>query len=190
MAAFNKDTFIKGELQKLIKQFGVKTIVETGTFHGASTLEFITIVKNVFTLECNSRYFQEAKPRLEKAGIITIKGDSSHELASVIKGKYGQFHPPALFYLDAHWYRHNPLLDELRILAMNKMNKCSIAIHDFKVPGKKFGYDRFHDGTEYTYEFIKKSVDKIYGVNKYKYHYNEKANGACRGIIFIYPAGT
>lgn len=188
MSAFNSDTFIKGELDKLIKKFGVKTIVETGTYRGHTTLEFAKLVKTVFTIETNEKYYSEAVKNFVKSkNIIAIKGNSQLELKRVVDGFYGIFNQPALFYLDAHWYKYNPLLDELKLIANKKLNKCLIAIHDFKVPGKNFGFDRFSDGSEYTYEFIKKHIENIYGVGKFEYHYNEKADGAHRGIIFIYP---
>ncbi len=188
MSAFNSDTLIKGELDKLIKKFGVKTLVETGTYRGHTTQEFSKMVPTVFTIELNEKYYAEAVRGFAKfRNIISIRGSSHLEMKKIIEGFYGKFVQPALFYLDAHWYKYNPLLDELKVIANYGLKNCLIAIHDFKVPGKNFGFDKFSDGTEYTFEFIKKSVENIYGIGGYEYHYNEKANGANRGIIFIYP---
>ena len=188
MSAFNSDTFIKGELEKLVKKFGVKTIVETGTYKGHTTVEFAKLVSKVFTIEINDHYYQMAqKEFVGKNNIVSIRGSSPTAMLNIIKGHHGDFEKPSLFYLDAHWYKYNPLLDELKILATQKMKQCLIAIHDFKVPNKDFGFDKFSNGTAYTYEFIQKSVENIYGVGKFEYHYNEQADGAKRGIIFIYP---
>jgi len=108
-------------------------------------------------------------------------------MKNVISGMFGKFVQPALFYLDAHWYKYNPLLDELAVLYKNKLKNCLVVIHDFKVPNTNFGFDKFSDGSEYSYEFIKKHIENIYGVNGFEYHYNKQADGAHRGIIFIYP---
>ena len=94
---------------------------------------------------------------------------------------------PVFFYLDAHWYNYNPLLDELKVIAKYNMNKSVIAIHDFKVPGKDFGYDKFPDGKDYAWSNIQKYIEDIYGKNKYDVMYNEKTSGVNRGIIFIIP---
>lgn len=187
MPPFNSDTFIKGELEKLIEKFGVKTIVETGTHNGSTTIEFIKMVPNVFTIEINEQYYQSVQKELKQNKIIPIHGSSQIEIVNIAKCVYGKFEHPVLFYLDAHWYKYNPLLDELKAIANLGIKNCLIAIHDFKVPGKDFGYDKFSDGTEYTYGFIQKSIEAIYGVGNFDYHYNEKADGAKRGIIFIYP---
>lgn len=188
--AFNGDRFIKIELAILCNKFNVKTIVETGTFKGGSTLEFCSLADKVFTIEINKTYY-ETNTKLfqqhEQLPITAIQGTSPIEMRKIVKGVYGKFTSPALFYLDAHWHKYNPLLDELKVIKELKLKDCLIAIHDFKVPGKKFGYDRFSDGTEYTFDFIKKSIEQIYGVDGYSYHYNSEAEGANRGIIFIYP---
>lgn len=188
MSAFNSDTFIKGEIEQLVKKFNVKAIVETGTYKGDTTLEFSKLVKQVFTIEISEPYYSEALTKFVKSkNIVSIKGTSPMEMEKIISGLYGKLLRPTLFYLDAHWYKYNPLLDELKVLSKLKMSDCLIAIHDFKVPGTDFGFDNFSDGTEYTYEFIKKYIEHIYGVDKYEFHYNTQADGAHRGIIFIYP---
>jgi len=186
---FNGDSFIKGELVKLVEKFGVKTIVETGTFHGGTTMEFCKIVNKVFTIEINETYYKGAVEVFSKnkLPITAVKGTSPVEMEKIIKGIYTKIEKPILFYLDAHWHKYNPLLDELAVISKFKLNNSLIAIHDFKVPGKNFGFDKFSDGTEYTFEFIKKHVERIYGLDGYSYHYNEQADGANRGIIFIYP---
>jgi len=83
-----------------------------------------------------------------------------------------------------------PLLDELETIAKYELLPV-IAIHDFKVPGGGLGFDAYN-GQEYTFEWIKPKIDKIYSFKNrgYKHYYNtpEKACGAMRGIIYIVPA--
>jgi len=62
-----------------------------------------------------------------------------------------------------------------------------IAIHDFKVPGKAFGFDKAGNN-DYEWSCIKDKIKAIYNngdENNYHYYYNDKAAGSCRGIIYI-----
>ena len=92
-----------------------------------------------------------------------------------------------MFYLDAHWYDHCPLKNELQLI--KKFNlKPIITIHDFFVPGsKKLGYDSYN-GQSFTYEWLKEDLDAIYD-KKYSYFYNNDidSEGAMRGIIYVFP---
>ena len=38
---------------------------------------------------------------------------------------------------------------------------------------------------QFTFEWIKKHVDRIFGINGYDIEYNDMAEGAKRGIIYI-----
>lgn len=184
--SFNGDTLIQAEIKKLINDFGIKTIIETGTYQGDTTLDFATMVSKVFTIEVNQTYFNtNLKKFINKHNIKSIRGSSPPIIEQIIKGNFGAVDVPILFYLDAHWHAYNPLLDELKMIHHLKL-KPVIAIHDFKVPNKDFGFDKFSDGSEYTWEFIEKNIRQIYG-DKFSYHYNEEASGSYRGIIFITP---
>jgi hypothetical protein len=89
-----------------------------------------------------------------------------------------------LLFLDAHWEASCPLLDELAAIAESGM-KPIIAIHDFKVPNKDFGFDSYN-GQDYTWDWIAPSIEKIYGKD-FKHYYNTVAEGAKRGCVFIEP---
>jgi predicted O-methyltransferase YrrM len=187
MNGFNSDNFIKNEIENLIKKFDIKSVVETGTYYGQTTAEFSKMVDKVFTIEINEIYYLKAKDLFAKEkinNIISIVGSSPLEIKKIFTNN--SFKSPALFYLDAHWYNYNPLIDELKEIANANIKNSIIVIHDFKVPGKNFGFDKFPDGKEYTFDNIKKQIENIYG-NNYGYHYNTEVEGACRGIIFIYP---
>ena len=66
------------------------------------------------------------------------------------------------------------------------MKNSIIAIHDFKVPGEDFGFDKFPDGRLYEWKEIANHVKVIYGEDGFKYYYNEKVSGSNRGVIFIH----
>ena len=67
-----------------------------------------------------------------------------------------------------------------------RYEKAFIAIHDFFNPlDLSLGFDTYN-GQRLDYEYIKESLEKIYP-NGYTYYYNEKADGARRGVIYILP---
>jgi len=184
--AFNGDMYIMNEFIKIIKLFNIKTIVETGTNIGNTTLALSNIVNDVVTIEKNEIYYSDAKIKLQKCNNVRMYlGSSPNVLNSILN----YLVKPIMFYLDAHWYKYNPLIDELKTIHKMKIIPC-IAIHDFKVPGRSdLGYDKFPDGSDYEFKNIKNYVDKIYGnEDNYNYYYNDKkAIGSMRGIIYITP---
>jgi hypothetical protein len=186
MKGFNGDSYIKNELNKLINKFGIKTIFETGTYMADSTKEFSTMAEIVFTIENNENYYNKSLIELSNYNNVRIiKGSSPLVIKELFNSPV--FNMPVLFFLDAHWYSYNPLIDELKEIARTGTINNVIAIHDFKVPNKDFGFDTFPDGTEYKFEIIKPAIDAIYGRDNYHYYYNEVAEGSNRGIIYIHP---
>lgn len=186
MKGFNGDENIKNELSKLIKLFNISTIVETGTYMADTTKLFSRMAPYVFTIENNENYYNKSAKELNSLNNVkAIKGNSPAVLKEIFLNP--DFKLPALFYLDAHWYNYNPLLDELKEISKAGIIQCVIAIHDFKVPGKDFGYDCFPDGTPYTIDSIKNLLGGIYGTDNYSYYYNNTAEGSYRGIIYIHP---
>lgn len=180
LIAFEGDTFIPEEILRLKEQFGLSDCVETGTQFGASTQWFCENFASVVSVEADSGFLWIAKQRLQSfENIILIEALSQDALPSITKSD-------ALYYLDAHGCAVGgcPLKQELQILADANVQNIVIAIHDFKVPNTDFGYD------EYDYplsiEEIRPYIKKIFKAPKW--HYNQEANGAYRGIIYIYES--
>jgi len=184
---FEGDTFLKERIQKLIEQYGIKTIVETGTFKGSTTVQFANMVDTVYTTEVNPEYYAEATKKFLDKSIENIQHNlgSSVDILPKILPSIPQ-PQVVLFFLDAHWGPNNPLLEELQIIADHKLQPV-IAIHDFKVPGHpELGYDTY-GGQDYEWEWIKDKVEIIYGKDGYQVSYNAEAVGMKRGVIFITP---
>lgn len=179
--AFEGDTYIKEELIKLRDKFGLKLCVETGTQYGSTTLELDRIFKSVVTIEADKSLCEVAVQRFEHTDILLLCG-LSDKILQIFK-----FKDNILYYLDAHGGKTGgcPLKEELILITINNHKNVCIAIHDFKVPGKDFGFDTFDD-FELRYEEIEPYLKMIYE-DRFDYHYNTEANGARQGIIFIYP---
>jgi hypothetical protein len=180
--AFNGDPFILEEFKKLIKNFNLRYIIETGTFEGDTTLALACIASHVHTIELNPKYLAIAKEKLKDlSNIYFYQGSSPEVLNDMLKGAENNI----LFFLDAHWNSYNPLLDELKMIKKHNL-KPVIAIHDFKVPGKPFGFDTY-GGQDYDWEWIESAIKDIYGAEGFTFWYNSEAQGAQRGIIYIVP---
>lgn len=182
---FEGDHFLADKVKSLIDQFGITWAIETGTYRGATTIRLSEWVERVDTIEINGENFAITNQKLKKTPNAFVHlGSSDDVLLAILFGMDGQKN--VLFYLDAHWNEHNPLLEELSIIADHKI-KPVIVIHDFKVPGHpELGFDSY-GGQDYEWEWIKESVEKIYGVDGYNIEYNSEATGAKRGVIFITP---
>lgn len=176
---FEGDSFIPQEILKLKERFNLKTCVETGTQYGATTKALCEIFDKVITVEADKKYFDTAQENLGGYGVRMWLGKSQDVLGGIDEDN-------ALYYLDAHGCEIGgcPLKEELFILHLKKHSNICIAIHDFKVPGKDFGFDVYD--YELCFEEIKDLLPAIYP-NGYDYHYNTQADGAYRGIIYIYP---
>ena len=87
MEPFNGDHFIEKKFLKLRDEYGIKTIVETGTCLGSSTIFFAKHFENVITIEANMEYQTIAINRCAKEKINNVQflfGDSSKILLGAL----------------------------------------------------------------------------------------------------------
>lgn len=189
---FAGDIHMEGEMLKLRDQFGIGQVFETGTCYGSTTLWFAAHFKAVATIELNPTYGAIARTRLDAyvkenpdAGEVDLLlGDSGVKLAELLAQGTGNI--PSLFFLDAHFEEHCPLLQELAAIAEAHLRPV-IVIHDFQVPGRPdLGYDTW-EGQPFRFGWIRPSLDRIYGANGYGHYFNSMATGAKRGVIYIHP---
>jgi len=188
---FEGDPHVFPVLQKLVAEHKLQYAIETGTFFGNTTVRFTQLGLPVATIESQPKQFAAAFKNLKNKGfnvdkyqqsaIWMVNAHSQNVLGEVIK-QCG--FDRILFYLDAHWESHLPLLNELDHIANANIYPV-IVIHDFFVPIKDFGFDTYH-GQRLDFDFIKEKLDKVYPEG-YSYFYNEVAEGHKRGLIFIYP---
>ena len=184
MEPFNGDHFIEKKFLQLRDKYGIKTVVETGTCLGSSTLFFAKHFENVITIEANLEYQAIAIHRCAKEefkNIQFILGDSSNILFDSIR-KLGN--ETVMFFLDAHWGNNCPLIAELQQIEQTTIDPV-IAIHDFYTGDERLGFDSIH-GQRFEYEWILPTVSTI-GYFETEYNTFEKSTGAKRGIIYLSP---
>jgi predicted O-methyltransferase YrrM len=183
-----EDKFVFEEFQKLIQEFDIKKIVETGTYYGWSSIVLSKFNLPVKTIEYSEENYKVAQKNLSDKNIENVEvilGSSSEVLDIIL-----QENEENLFlFLDAHWYDYWPIHDELNV-CIRKNIKPVIAIHDFFVPNEygqgKFGFDKYKE-QKLDFDYIKNHLSKIYGENKFEYHYNDKIDCVDSGLIYIYP---
>ena len=179
--AINGDKIARNKFQQLIEQHKIKTVIETGTYHGVTTEWLASIVDTVHTIELDPRYYETAKLKLEDLANVSMHFGSSPDILRKIMPVIEK---PIFFFLDAHWGPYCPMLDELRVIP--RESNPVIAIHDFLVPGTTLGYD-IYQGKPFSLDYIEGLLPRLYS-NGYVTQYNdETAEGARRGIVYISP---
>jgi len=189
-----KDKYAVAKVKELIKNYGVRTVVETGTWQGEGALGFSSLMDNVYTIEINLDYFKESQENIKRAGynqlgvtsiyvkgtkkITFLLGNSPEVMESIIEW----LEEPILFFLDAHWLEYWPLLDELKVI--RRRPNSLIIIDDFKVPGKPFGYDTYH-GKRLDWNLLNEHLAAINP--DYRIFFNKEASGDYRGILYAVP---
>ena len=120
----------------------VSAIVETGTYRGTTTAFMAqSCDRPVFTVEAQARFLYYAKLNLRSLASVRFSlGDSRDFLRDLANDtlvpKKGVF-----FYLDAHWEKDLPLLEEIELICTH-WSEPIIMVDDFEVPddpGYAFG---------------------------------------------------
>jgi len=172
---FEGDSFIPVEILAIRDRLKITTVIETGTQFGSTTKWLGQHFKTVATIEADPAFIDQSGDNLSAKNIALHIGLSQEVLPNVlVKG--------AMYYLDAHGCEIGgcPLKEELSILAGSQPK--AIVIHDFKVPDKDFGFDAYD--YELKIEEIEHLLPAIFPKG-YEIKYNDQADGACRGIIYI-----
>jgi hypothetical protein len=81
------------------RHFGLRTFVETGTYHGDTTAAVADLFDRCVTIELSQHLHEAARARFAAIDKIEcLRGDSAVLVREVVKNLSG----PALFWLDAH----------------------------------------------------------------------------------------
>lgn len=178
--AFEGDQFIWQEITALIKKWDIRTIIETGTEYGVTTARLSCSGLPVFTIECDLDKYNSRWRDLAKLGIVPLFGYSDLLIEPILRSI--PVHHRILFYLDAHSNAGSPIRGELKSIQEHCIWPPVIVIHDCKVPNRDFGHDVYDDGTELTLDYFKDLLTW-----PHKFYYNDKAEGARRGVLYITP---
>ena len=179
---FNGDGYAAAEVLRLKEKHGIMDVVETGTCYGSTAMFFAEHFDRVYTFEVHEPTYQIAVHRLHRYENVTYLHISSPDGVEMILPEV-----PTIYFLDAHWGNVCPLHSELKAIARHRCNPV-IMIHDWQVPGRPdLGHDHFPDGRPFELSAIIGQLDAIYGVGGWDHHFNDKAEGAKRGILYVEP---
>jgi hypothetical protein len=178
--AFGRDPILEETLRNLVRQEGIQTVVETGTWRGYTAKRFADFVPTVHTIEANEALRYQAVKNVE-GKCVCHEGISFEVMRYLIP----TIKKPALYYLDAHWERDWPLLAEIKTIARLDPGPALIVIHDCQVPDHpEFGFDSY-GGQPLNLEYVLPALKLL----KWKWLpvYNSEAEGHKRGVLFVVP---
>lgn len=180
MKAFENDTLLWAEITRLVREFKIESVIETGTEYGGTAIALSQMVSQVITCDVERKW--ESLPD----NVEFILGDSRHVLPDAIKWARS----PILFYLDAHNPNVDeecPLSEELEQISKSLDVPPVLVIHDALVPEHpELGYATYR-GIPISYDAIHTQLDSIYHGGYYSHYHNSEALGAKRGVLFIIP---
>lgn len=196
--SFGKDKVMVDTLLKLKEKFNYNIFVETGTGMGWTIKTLQPYFKKIYSCEINQSLWVNYDLFINNSK-IEIKLGSSIEWLPIFFNEIGDDN--FFLYLDAHNLETNPILDELRIVSEFNF-KPIIIIHDFD-NGKQFLHNStknlsiknktllgdFHAPIPLDFNFVKDSIDNIYGKDKYIFETNTRCEeGKVEvGCAYFYP---
>jgi predicted O-methyltransferase YrrM len=165
------------------QSYHIDTVVETGTYLGASSAIFSLFYNEVHTIEVDPSTFELAKENLNNFKNTHCYLGNSKDLIGVILNQLQD--KRVLFYLDAHWHTEFPLLKEIETIAHTHRDNCIIVIDDFKVPNRPdIEYDIYPEG-QCSLEYIKNSLDLVF--SEYSTHFIIPKNKKSRAKFIAIP---
>lgn len=144
-------------VREVIDACRIEQIVETGTHLGYTADWFAQLGPRVTTVELNPRWFEVSRLRLRKYGHVRVIEGRSIEVLRDLVNEAGSRERRIFFYLDAHWFEHLPLAEELVLIARH-FPKAVILIDDFQVPDDPgYGFDDYGSGKRISLEYVANS---------------------------------
>lgn len=188
---FNGDNYVCREFLNLKEKYKINVAVETGSCLYSSTSWFADNFDRVYTVEINQEFARHGVHKVShKSNVHVFIADSVNWLASVLPNHIKP-EDQCIYFLDAHWGDHCPLIDEILNLSCISQKPPVIVIHDFYTGDESLGYDTYKN-QPFTWDWIKSSVDVLeqkFGV-KYSHYFNTESEGARRGLVYIVPEIT
>ena len=142
-------------INQLADRFGLKTLVETGTYYGDMVEAMKRRFSRIYSIELSKELCERAAKRFRAdRHVMIIQGDSGAELGKLVR----RIDQPALFYLDGHYSggitaqgaKWTPIYEELSHI-FDHDPRHVIVIDDARC----FGRDPDYPSLEALREFIR-----------------------------------
>jgi hypothetical protein len=147
--------------EELLKKYRFSCIVETGT-HVGETTGYMSVKSKlpVYSSEINPNVFALARMRLKNISGIHLHNSDSREFINELSANPEMVRNETFFYLDAHWGKDCPLVEEIGQIA-SRWEKFVMMIDDFQVPGDDgYGYDRYSAFHKMNISLIRSTMAK------------------------------
>lgn len=177
LTPFEGDRFLFSKVAYLCAKYKVASIVETGTQFGATTRALALLAPQVVTVER-----EPIRLTWLPDNVLPLCLSSDKALDLIIPN----LKRPSLFFLDAHGPQGTVILEELGVIAYHNIVDSPIVIHDFEVPDKDFGFDKYGDKS-LNREFVASAIQPLLD-DGYTVSFNTEAEGLRRGACFLSPA--
>jgi len=185
---FNGDSFVCKEFLKLKEELNLNVAVETGSCMYSTTKWLGENFFRVHTVEVNAEYANHGKHKID--GMVNVLPEI-RDSVSFLKDlmSWLSVKDRVIYFLDAHWGQHCPLLDELTALCANKtFFPPVIAIHDWYTGNENLGWDEYN-GQRFEFAWIEPYIKRLEETQKctYTYYFNTEAENGMRGLIYLIP---
>lgn len=150
-------------LKEYATRYGLKTLVETGTYYGDMVEAMRSSFDVIYSIELSEELHRKAVRRFRRdEHVRLIHGDSGAELARVVRA----LREPALFWLDGHYSGEEtakgecdtPILAELEHVLTAGEKRHVIIIDDARLFGDEPGYPTVEQLAEFVHS-LRPDVD-------------------------------
>jgi hypothetical protein len=118
--------------REIMRHLRFESIIETGTYLGDTTELFLDSASaRVLTVELHPLFFAFSRRRFRNRTNFAIFNTSSVDFLRTLN-HHDVLRDPCFLCLDAHWYDHLPLREELDIIK-EKFCRYLVVVDDFKV---------------------------------------------------------
>lgn len=144
-------------LQSYSTKFGLKILVETGTYYGDMIEAMKEFFNRIYSIELSEELYEKAKKRFRGVKHVElIHGDSGTELMNLMN----KINEPALFWLDGHYSggvtakgeKDTPIYEELHHILNATDRGHVIIIDDARCFGSDPAYPSIKDLENYIYK--------------------------------------
>ncbi len=140
--------------REIIMRCRIARIVETGTYRAATTRWFAQFGLPVVTSEIVPRLAELGKLRLRSFPNVEVRDKDSVAVLRSLVTEPIDLDAPTFFYLDAHWFDHLPLREEVE-LVMAHFTKAVLMVDDFAVPDDPgYGFDDYGPDKALTLDYL------------------------------------
>ena len=142
-------------LARYAKKYGLKILVETGTYYGDMVSAMKHIFDIIYSIELSRNLYELAGRRFKGvSNVVLIQGDSEVELGHLMN----KINQSALFWLDGHYSagvtakgkKVTPIFEELGHILEGRDREHVIIIDDARCFGKEPGYPSIGEIAEYV----------------------------------------